>query len=328
MHLKRSMATLLVVLGVFVVLGAIGYLLVQPLVSEGSHFADNLPGYIDQARDGRGPVGHLITRFNVSDWVDNHRDQITETLSGAGVGALSVAKTAGNLIFGAVTVLVLTFLMVLEAPKFIEGTFALLPANRAERVRRVGEDCAHTVLGYMTGNLLISLICGVSTYVVLLVMGVPYAGVIAVFVALADLIPLVGATIGAVGAVGVALLHSVTAGLVVLVFFIVYQQLENHLLQPVVMSRTVKLNPLAVFLSVIVGVELLGILGALIAIPVAAMIQVVTRDVWDGRQGRLKDRATVGEDELPVDSPAAAALDGSDPYPAGARQQAGQGSNL
>jgi predicted PurR-regulated permease PerM len=211
-----------------------------------------------------------------------------------------VAKAAGNLIFGAVTVLVLTFLMVLEAPKIIEGSLALLSPARAERTRRVGGDCARAVLGYMTGNLLISVICGASTYVVLLLTGVPYAGVIAIFVALADLIPLVGATLGAVVAVGVALLHSITAGIIVVAFFIIYQQIENHLLQPVIMSRTVNLNPLTVFLSVLVGVELLGILGALIAIPVASMIQVIVRDVYDVRRGRFKTEPTVGEDEVPV----------------------------
>ncbi|MFL6137470.1 MAG: AI-2E family transporter [Frankiaceae bacterium] len=301
MHFKRSLATLVVVLGCFLVLGAMGYLLVQPLISEGSNFAAKLPDYIDQARTGRGPVGHLITRFHVDTWVAQHQQQITKALTNIGGGAVGIARTAGNFIFGTVTVVVLTFLMVLEAPKLIEGSLALLSSPRAERVRRVGGDCTKAVLGYMTGNLLISVICGASTYVVLLLTGVPYAGVIAVFVALADLIPLVGATLGAVVAVGVALLHSVTAGIIVVAFFVIYQQLENHLLQPVIMSRTVNLNPLAVFLSVLVGVELLGILGALIAIPIASMIQVIIRDVYDVRKGRLKPEPTVGAEEVPID---------------------------
>jgi len=129
---------------------------------------------------------------------------------------------------------------------------------------------------------------------------VPFAGVIAVFTGLVDLLPLVGATIGGAVAVLAGFVHSVTAGIAVLAFFVVYQQLENHLLQPMIMSRTVKLNPLAVFAAVLAGVELAGVLGALLAIPVAAMIQIIARDVYDHRRGRLKTMRTTGEDEMPT----------------------------
>ena len=123
----------------------------------------------------------------------------------------------------------------------------------------------------------------------------PFAGLIALFVALADLIPLVGATLGAVVAVR-RFVHSVPAGIAVVVFFVLYQQLENHLLQPLIFARTVKLNPLAVLVAILLAVELAGILGALLAIPVAGIIQVVLRDVWDHRRGAPKPEPTVGED--------------------------------
>jgi predicted PurR-regulated permease PerM len=133
-------------------------------------------------------------------------------------------------------------------------------------------------------------------------MGVPFAGLIALFVGIADLMPLVGATIGGLVAVLAGFIHSVPAGIVVLVWFIVYQQLENHLLQPLVFKRTVRLNPLTVIVAILIGVELMGVLGALLAIPVASMIQVVLRDLWDGRRGRPKEEPTLGEDREPVDS--------------------------
>ena len=133
------------------------------------------------------------------------------------------------------------------------GVFA--PAT-GERIRRVGADCARSVTGYISGNLLISVICGGLTYVVLLILGIPFAGLIALFVGLADLVPLVGATIGGAVAVIAGFLHSTTAGIVVLVFFVVYQQLENHLLQPLIFARTVKLNPLTVIVAILLGVEL------------------------------------------------------------------------
>ncbi|MCU1486816.1 MAG: putative rane protein, partial [Actinomycetia bacterium] len=128
----------------------------------------------------------------------------------------------------------------------------------------------------------------------------PYPEVIALFVAFADLIPLVGATMGAVPTVGLSFIHSVTAGIAALVFYIVYQQFENHVLQPTVMSRTVDVNPLTVLVSVLVGVELFGFLGALLAIPAAGIIQVVVRNLVDPETGRLKHEPTLGEDEVPV----------------------------
>jgi predicted PurR-regulated permease PerM len=166
----------------------------------------------------------------------------------------------------------------------------------------VAADCAKSITGYISGNLLISVICGALTYVALKVMGVPFAGLIALFVAIADLIPLIGATLGAVVALIAAAVHSIPALIVVAIFFVAYQQLENHVLQPLILSRTVKLNPLAVLVSILVGVELAGILGALLAIPVAGIIQVILRDVWDNRRGAPKEEATTGEERMPVSS--------------------------
>src|SRR3954469_1290536 len=192
--------------------------------------------------------------------------------------------------------------MVLEAPKVVDGLLALFDDRRAERIRRVDHDCAKTITGYITGNLLISMICGSLSYAVLAIMGVPYAGLIALFVGLADLIPLVGATLGAVIATLAAFVQSTTAGIVVIVFFVLYQQLENHLLQPLIFARTVKVNPLTVLIAILIAVELAGILGALLAIPVAGIIQIIARDIWDARRGRLKPEPTLGEDKIPVDN--------------------------
>jgi predicted PurR-regulated permease PerM len=175
--------------------------------------------------------------------------------------------------------------MVLEGPKIVAATLGLFPPRRAARIQRVATDCAKSVSGYITGNLAISVICGLLTFAVLKIFGVPFAALLALFVAIADLVPLVGATLGAVVAVIAAFIHSVPAGIAAVVFFIVYQQLENHLLQPLIFSRTVKVNPLTVLIAILVAVELAGILGALLAIPIASMIQVILRDVWNHRHG-------------------------------------------
>jgi predicted PurR-regulated permease PerM len=215
--------------------------------------------------------------------------------------AAGVLRGVATGVAGVVTIFVLSVLMVLEGPKIVDGALNLMgDEGRRDRVRRVSADCAKSITGYLSGNLLISVICGVLTYVALKVMGVPFAGLIALFVAVADLIPLIGATLGAVVAVLAALVHSIPALIVVAVFFVAYQQLENHVLQPLILARTVKLNPLTVLVSILVAVELAGILGAFLAIPVAGIIQVIVRDVWDHRRGRPKDSPTVGEDRTPI----------------------------
>ena len=298
----RWLATLSVFLLVFLLLGGLLTMFAVPLAQEGIQLAGQLPTIVADARAGRGPVGELLTRTNALQWVQDNQDRIREFGTGLGAPALSVVRGAGSAVVATVTVFVLSYLGVLEGPKLVDNTLALLEPTRAERIRRVGRDCAITVTGYISGNLLISAICGVLTYAVLKICGVPFSGLIALFVALADLIPLVGATLGAVVAAIAGFVHSVPVGIVVVVFFVVYQQLENHLLQPVIFARTVKLSPLTVIIAILMGVELVGILGALLAIPVAGIIQVVVRDVWDNRRGRPKQRPTVGADRAPVDA--------------------------
>jgi predicted PurR-regulated permease PerM len=299
-RLPRGAAVSVVFLVVGALLSAVIALLVYPLVTEGSRFADQLPQYVADARNGKGPVGGLVKQLNIDTYVRDHQQELRDQAKGLGANAAHVLTVIASTLAAVVSIVVLTFLLLLEGPKLLDGALGTLSDRRRDRVERVGRDCARAVTGYMAGNLVISFICGLLTYVVLLVTGVPYAGVIAVFVAIADLVPLIGASVGAVIAGAVAFLHSVTAGVVVVVFFVVYQQLENHLLQPVVLSRTVKINPLAVLVSILLGVELAGILGALLAIPVAGIVQVLVRDLYDVRRGGAKPHPTVGEDEQPV----------------------------
>jgi predicted PurR-regulated permease PerM len=297
---RRALATFLVFLLVVVMLAGAVTAFVVPLVSQGARFVDQLPELIGDARAGRGPVGRLLERTDALQWVQDNQDRIGEFVSGLTAPAAGFISGVASAVAGIATVLVLAYLMVLEGPKVVDGVFSLLPPTRSEHLRKVAEDCARSVTGYLSGNLLISLICGTLTYVVLLLAGVPFAGLIALFVAIMDLVPLVGATVGGVVATVAGLLHSVPAGIAVGVFFVLYQQLENHLLQPLVFSRTVKLNPLTVIVAILLGAELAGILGALLAIPVASIIQVILRDLWDHRRGRLKGEPTVGEDRRPA----------------------------
>jgi predicted PurR-regulated permease PerM len=303
-HLRRALATLLVFLVFLVALAGIVTVFVRPLATEGPEFVDRLPAYVEDARAGRGPVGGLVQRYNLDQYLERNQGRLRESANRFTQPALGVLRSIFSTLVALVTIFVLTFLMVLQGPKLLQSWMAALPEDRQERVRRVAADCSKAVTGYMTGNLVISAIAGTLTYVVLWVMGVPYKGVVALFVGFADLIPLVGATLGAVVAVAVAALHSLPAALVVLVFFVVYQQAENHLLQPVIMSRTVQLSALTVTIAILLGVELLGFLGALFAIPVAGILHVIGRDLYDGYRGQLKTEPTIGQQQVPMSSPA------------------------
>ena len=300
--IQRWFATLVVYLLAVLFIGGLITVFVVPLAREGTQFADKLPQLISDVRSGRGPIGNLAVRFHVLTYIQSHSTQIRGYVAALGAPTLAALRTAATGVAGLLTIFVLSYLMVLEAPKVTDGFLALFGERRAERIRRVSRDCAKTITGYISGNLLISLICGLLTYGMLAILGVPFAGLIALFVGLADLIPLVGATLGAVAGVIAAFVQSVTAGIVVIIFFVVYQQVENHLLQPLIFSRTVQLNPLTVLLSILIGVELAGILGALLAIPVAGIVQIVARDIWDTRLGRLTPAPTVGDEPAPTDA--------------------------
>jgi predicted PurR-regulated permease PerM len=287
---RRAAATAVVFLLVLAAIVGIGALFVPTLVDEVNKFADALPGYVDDLTAGRGPLGFLQEDYHV---VDRVRDAVEE--GGAsrvlGLSGTAIAITKGVLtaIVAVVTIAFMTFFMLLEGPTWLERFYSLLPADRQERWREVGQAIYRTVGGYVSGNLFISVIAGVSSTVLLLILGVPFAVALGLVVAILDLIPLAGATLAAIIVSTVAFLaEGWVKGAIVIAFFIVYQQLENHLLQPIVYSRTVQLSPLAILIAVLVGAELAGVLGALAAIPIAGTIQVVLLS-WLGE--RRKQRA-------------------------------------
>jgi predicted PurR-regulated permease PerM len=269
---------------------AIGFTFVPTLVNQVNDFVQKLPDYVDDITKGRGRLGFLETKYHIQERI---RDAVSEggatrVLGLSGV-AINVAKGVITIVVATVTIIFMTFFMLLEGPIWVERFYGALPAESQPRWRKVGHDIYRTVGGYVTGNLLISLVAGGSTTVVLLILGVPYAVALGLIVAILDLIPLAGATIAAILIGIVAFLHSVPAGIIVIVFFIVYQQVENHLLQPLVYGRTVQLSPLTVLISILIGAELAGVVGALGAIPVAGSIQVL---ILDWRRHRHEHAAT------------------------------------
>jgi predicted PurR-regulated permease PerM len=277
---NRGLATGVIFVLALAAVGGIAAAFIPTLVDQVNNFANKVPDYITQLTEGRGRLGFLETRYHI---VERAKD----ALRNGGVGrlalgagaALTVTKSVITAVVATLTIIFMTFFMLLEGRIWIDRILGLFPPAAQPRWRRVGNDIYRTVGGYVTGNLLISLIAGIASGIVLKLVGVPYAVALGLLVALFDLIPLAGATIAAVLCVLVAIAASgTTAAIVVGVFFVVYQQLENHLIQPLVYGRTVQLSPLAVLISVLVGAQIAGVLGALAAIPIAGTIQVLLVD--------------------------------------------------
>jgi predicted PurR-regulated permease PerM len=290
---RRGYASAVAFVGALLLIAAIGATFIPTLVNQVNDFVDALPGYIDDITKGRGKLGFLETKYQIKEKVEEAiRTGGTAKVLGLSGAAISITKSVITLVVATITITFMTFFMLLEGPAWIERLYSLLPEESQPRWRGVGRDIYRTIGGYVTGNLLISVIAGTLTTIVLLIMGVPYAVALGLIVAILDLIPLAGATLAMILIGTVAFLHSVPAGIVVVAFFLVYQQVENHFLQPVVYSRTVQLSPLAVLISVLVGAELAGILGALGAIPVAGTIQVLIVDWLRRRRERAVERPT------------------------------------
>ncbi len=293
---KRGMshggATLLVFLvGVLALIGLV-YLFAEPLVTAAVHFGQQVPTLVREAKKGHGPLGRLVFRLHLQKYLSEGStkitSQITKVLKPA--TAFSVGAAAVSTIVAIATIAILTFFTMLEAPRLWSGFLHLFRPSTGERLRLVVDESIRSVTGYMLGNGLTSVIAGVISGVTLAILGVPFALLLGVFVALVDLLPLVGGLLAGVPVVIIAAIHSVPAGIIMLVVFLVYQQIENHVLNPIIMSRTVQLNPFWVLIAVLVGATLGGrvagglgtFVGALVGIPFGGALQVIVRELRKG----------------------------------------------
>jgi predicted PurR-regulated permease PerM len=284
---RRTLATGIVVFSTLAVTLGVVALFVLPVRTQLFNIVNDLPGTVRDAADGRGPVGNLVKKLNLVDYVKDNEAELARAADRLDSSAFETAQTALSATLAFISITLITFLFLSQSSAIGRAFIGLIPRRRRTSVKRAALEAAGAVSGYVIGNLLISLVAGVSAFICLVAFGVPSPVVLALFVAFADLIPLVGAAIGAAVAVVAAYLHSPTAGLVALIFFVVYQQVENGVLYPWVMARKVKVNPLVVLLSVLLAVEIFGILGALLAVPASGALQVIVKAV---RQERAREQ--------------------------------------
>jgi predicted PurR-regulated permease PerM len=298
--MKRGLAIATVYLGLLGAIVALGLLLIPPIVNEVNDLADNAPRYAQDARkwiDKNHTLRKLEQDYDITKKLEDEAAKLPSRLGGAAGTLKDIGIGIVNSLFALVTILVLTAFLLGSGGKWVDQALALQPPERAARLRRVLDDMAAAVSGYVGGVLLIALIDGTLSFIVLTILGVPFAAPLAVTMGMMSLIPLVGATIGAV-IVGLVTLLSDFPGdtIVWAIWAIVYQQIENNLIQPQVQRRTVQTNPFVVLVAVLCGATLLGVLGALLAIPVAASIQILIKDWWAFRSQHLDSRpAPVGD---------------------------------
>ena len=304
-RLPRVLAILFVYLALLLVLAGLGALVVPPLVDQVTGLVDYLttlsrqPGGADQAVQG------LAERFGLGRYVAALRAQLSalpSRLSGAAGPLLELTRGIIGSVTAFISILLLTFFLLLDSDRFVDAALNLFHPAQCPRMRRLLGQSAAAIHGYINGNLVISLIAGVATFIFLQVLGVPYSVVLALIVALFDLIPLVGSILGATIVVLVALFTaSPTQAGILAICFLVYQQIENNVLQPLVYGRSVRLHPLAIFLAVLAGGQLLGILGALLAIPVAEIIRILCAEWLAGRAQETGGTVHGTQDDAPVD---------------------------
>jgi predicted PurR-regulated permease PerM len=278
-------ATLVFVIGLLIFSGLV-FLFGAPLVSAVTRFSHQVPGLVRQAENGRGQIGHLVRRFHLQQWVSKNLPKLSTLVGSVSKPALSVGAAAASTLVALVTIAILSFFLLLEAPILTRGFLGLFPTARADRLVRVSREVSRSVTGYMLGDILTSIAAGLIVFITLTILGVPFALLLGLWVALVDLLPLIGGLLAGVPTVIVALFHSPVAGIVMFAVFIAYQLFENHVLNPIVMSRTVRLSPLWVLLSVLVFAKLGfqvgggfgGFIGALIGIPLGGALQVAIRE--------------------------------------------------
>jgi predicted PurR-regulated permease PerM len=321
---RRGVAVAIVTLWAVVVFVGLAFLFGYPLVGAIKHLSDQLPSYIEKAQHGQGWIGHLIRRYHVQAWVAKNTSKLVSFGQSLSRPALAVGKGAVSLLIALGLIFVLVLLLLLEAPKLRQSLLRAMAPERRASVTSVAAQVNHAVTGYMLGNFLTSLIAGLVVFVTLLLLGVPFPFLWALWVGLVDFVPMIGGALAGIPTVLFAATHSLTAGIITLVVFLVYTQVENHILNPVIMSRTVRINPLLVLLAILVAASIGswigglfgGFVAALLAIPAAGALQVVVAEIWQD----TAPPAVPAPDPEPAAAPQRAAPPGPPRQPEAAAQ--------
>jgi predicted PurR-regulated permease PerM len=277
--LKRGLAVTAILLVALLALVGFVAAVVPPLVDQVSTFATELPEYIDSLAERNDRVAEFVRDNDIADRLREAIDQAPTQISGSLGTVVGVAGSVLGKVFNGLTVIVLMIYFSLSLSHMREGSLKLVPKSRRARVKELADPILEKIGSYIAGNVAVSIIAGVISFIFFAVAGVPYPIALALWVAIADLIPLVGATLGMIPALIVAFFISIPVGIATGVFFLIYQQVENYVIVPRVMTKAIDISPAAVLLAALIGGSLLGFVGALMALPFAAGVKLVMQEV-------------------------------------------------
>ena len=295
-HMRRGFAVLIAYLCLFAVPVGLGAIIVPPIVNGANDLAEKAPEYAAQAQDfvnKNKRLRKIEKDYGVISQLEDQAKKLPGKLGGAAGTLKDVGIGIVNSIFAAVTIVILSVFMAANGRRWVSRAIAFQPPERSERLERAVDRIASAVGNYVGGALAQATIAGVSAYIVMRILGIPFAGPLAVLVGFADLIPLVGATIAAVLVAIVTLFADFPIDTIIWVIWaIAYQQIENAVIQPQIQRRALDINPFIVLVSVLFGSTLFGVLGALLAIPIAASLQIAVTEWWQFRQAGRAELAT------------------------------------
>lgn len=278
LHGKRSVATTISFLFVVLVIGIFLASIVPPLVHQTQNFIDAAPGLVRDAHNQNSELGSLIRRYKLENQLDNLSSEISSRLNFIGSTAVSSIGKVGSSIFSVLTILVLTFMMLIEGPTVLEFARELVPKRRRADAERLALDMYRVVKGYINGQVILAAIASVLVFFGLMIFHTPYAFALVMVVFICGLIPMVGHTLGAIIVTLVTLTVSPFNAVGILLYYFLYQQIENYVIQPRIQANSTNMSPLLVFISVVVGVSFGGLFGGLFAIPIAGCIRILILD--------------------------------------------------
>lgn len=275
---SRVAGTAISFLIVIVVLFGFVASVLPPLVRQTSSFISAAPRLVQETRDQNGAIGSFVRKYHLESQVDNFSQQLSVRLKNSSGTAVSTIGKIGSSIFSVLTILALTFMMLIEGPHWLRIFEDLVPKAHHRRLEQLMADMYRVVKGYVNGQVFLAALASCLIAPMLFIMHVGYPVALVVVVFICGLIPLVGHTIGAIIVTTVALFHSLPTAVVILAYYILYQQIENYIIQPRIQANSTNMSPLLVFASVVVGVNFGGLFGGLVAIPVAGCLRVALLD--------------------------------------------------
>lgn len=281
---SRGLSVVIVIITAITIVSVIGFNLLPPIIEQLNQLIKSFPQLLKDFIDSNNFLSNFMRENNLTNLLTQNKDKIINTISSSSGGIIGIFGNIANGLIGVVTIIVLTFFMVLEGPKWSKIFWRYQDQAKVEHRKKLAHRMHKTVTGYVNGNLLTSIVAFVCTTIILLILRVPYAVTLGLLVGVLDLIPMIGATLAAIIVIITGLVTGGwTTAIILTIFFILYQLIENNILQPMVFSKTIDISPLVVGVAALFGGVLFGLVGALVAIPAAASLQILVKDYLEKR---------------------------------------------